>query len=114
MTRPDENLHIYSETDPSGTTYSNVFSLSRGSLFSLHIFNVGMTGTLTLWVTNKPDHDAAVADWEEVTDVTFDALAGTSTQFINAGNAAGRFYKVRYVDSSGTGSINIYANCGLA
>jgi hypothetical protein len=114
MARPDENQHIYSVTDPTGTTYSDVFSLSRGSMFSLHIDNAGVTGTLTLWVSNNPDYDAAVAEWIEETGVTFTALAGASVEFLNAGNAAGRFYKVRYAHSSGTGALNIYANYGEA
>ncbi len=114
MARPDENTHIYNQTDPTGTSFSTVFSLSRGSLFSLHIINTGLTGTLTLWVTNKPDFDAGVVDWVEETGVTFTALTGASTEFLNAGNAAGRFYKVRYVHGSGTGDLDIHANRGEA
>lgn len=113
MSRPDENQHIYNETNPASTTYSSVMSLSRGSLLSLHVDNTGMTGTLKLWVTNNPDYDAAEAEWIEVTSI-FTALAGTSTEFINLGNVAGRFYKVSYEDTSGTGNIQVYANYGEA
>tara|TARA_R110002020_G_scaffold207256_3_gene412684 strand:+ start:26516 stop:26854 length:339 start_codon:yes stop_codon:yes gene_type:complete len=105
---------IYDEISPTGTTYSNKFSLKNASLFSLHVINSGLTGTLTLWVSNKPDPDAAVADWVQNTDVTFTALAGASTEMINAGNAAGRWYKVRYVHASGTANMEIWANFGEA
>ena len=105
---------IYDEVSPTGTTYSNKFSLKNASLFSLHIINSGLTGTLTLWVSNKPNPDAAVADWVEETGVTFTALAGASTEFLNAGNVAGRWYKVRYVHTSGTANMEIWANFGEA
>lgn len=105
---------IYDETNPTATTYSKKTSLRKATLLSLHIINTGLTGTLTLWVSNKPDPDDAVVDWVQVTDVTFTALAGASTEFINAGNAAGRWYKVRYVHTSGTGDLDIWANFGGA
>lgn len=115
MARPDENSHIFDLTDPSvASHYSSVFSLSRGSMFSLFIKNTGLTGTITLWVTNNPDYDAAEVEWVEETGVTFTALAGAASEFINAGNAAGRFYKLKYVHSSGTGDLDVYTNHGEA
>lgn len=110
---------IYDETDPTGTTLSNRFSMRNASLFSLHIINTGLTGTLTLWESNKPDPstdpaDTITDDWVQNTDVTFTALAGASQEFINAGNAAARWYIVRYVHSSGTGDLDIWANFGEA
>lgn len=106
---------IYDDTDPTGTSYSTKFSMKKGSLFSLHIINGGLTGTLTLWVSNKTNPDESDdTDWVENTDVTFTALAGASKEMINAGNAAARFYRVKYVHTSGTGDLDIWANFGEA
>lgn len=106
---------IYDETNPTGTTYSDKFSMRKASLFSLHIINGGVTGTLTLWESNLPnpglDDDT---DWVQNTDVTFTALAGASKEMINAGNAASRWYRVRYVHSSGSADLDIWANFGDA
>ncbi len=112
---PDTAHKIYDETNPTGTTYSDKISLKMGSLFSLHITNGGLTGTLTLWASNKPDPDLTDdTDWVENTDVSFDALAGASKQMINAGNAAARWYRVKYVHTSGSATLDIWANFGDA
>jgi hypothetical protein len=115
MATPDQARHVLDKTDPTGTVYSDVISLKLGSLFSLHIITGAVTGTMTLWVSNKdnPDLDDD-DDWVENTDVTFTAIAGTSKEMINAGNAAGRFYRVKYVHSSGTGDLDVWANYGEA
>lgn len=106
---------IYDEVSPTGSTYSNKFSMKKASLFSLHIINSGLTGTLTIWQSNLPDPDtSSVTDWVENTDVTFTALAGASTEFINAGNAAARWYMIRYAHTSGTANMEIWANFGEA
>lgn len=115
MSTPDQSRHIYNTTDTTGTTYSEVFSLKRGSLFSLHIdATSSLAGTLTLWASNKDAPDAAVADWVQITDVTFTAVASALKEFVNAGNAAGRFYKLRFVYGSGTGDLDVWANFGEA
>ena len=113
MSKPDRTTHIFDETDPTGTKYSTVFSLKQGSLFSLHIITGAITGTLTLWVSNMDDPGLTDdTDWVQNTDVTFTAIAGASKEMINAGNAAGRFYRLRYVHSSGTGDLDVWANFG--
>lgn len=107
--------HIYDETNPTGTTYSSKISLKKGSMFSLHIINGGVTGTLTLWESNLPNPDPSDdTDWVQNTDVTFTALAGASKEMINAGNAACRYYRVKYVHSSGSADLDIWAHFGAA
>ena len=101
----------------TATIYSDRFSMKRGSLFSLHLSYAGSTptGTITLWQSNKPDPDPdSVTDWVQNTDVTFTAVAGDGSQFINAGNAAARYYMVRYVNASGTGVLECWTNVGEA
>ena len=111
----DLHRHIYDDTDPTGTSYSEKFGMGIASLFSLHIIYGGLTGTLTLWQSNLEEpSEANDDDWVENTDVTFTALAGAGKQFINAGNAAARWYRVRYVHGSGTGDLDIYASFGEA
>jgi len=102
--------HIYDQTNPTGNTYSKRISMKRASLFSLHIEYGALTGTITLWQSNKADPDPdSDTDWIQNTDVTFDALSGSgSSQFINAGNAAARYYKVKYAHTSGTGDLDIW------
>ena len=115
----DYNGLIMDQGVMTGTTtiYSDRFSLKRGSMFSLHFVYAGSTptGTLTLWQSNKPDPDPdSVTDWIENTDVTFTAITADGSQFINAGNAAARFYMIRYVNASGTGNIDCWVNAGEA
>ena len=113
--KPDQLQHAYDQTDPTGTTYSDPIRMEHGSLFSLHCVYGGLTGTLTLWVSNVPDPSLADdTDWVQNTDVTFDALAGAGKQMINAGNAAGYWYRVKYVHGSGTGDLDVYVNKGAA
>ena len=115
MTTPDQSRAVYDETTPSGSTYGESFSLKRGSLFSLHIINAGLTGTITLWASNLDSPGLTDdTDWVQITDVTFTALSGASKEFINAGNAAGRFYRIKYAQTSGTGNLAIWANYGEA
>ena len=92
----------------TATIYSDRFSMRKGSLFSMHFSYAGSTptGTLTLWNSNKADPDPdSVTDWVENTDVTFTAIAGDGKQFHTIGNAAAKFYMVRYVNASGTGVL---------
>ena len=111
----DTAFKIYDQTNPTGTSYSNKFSMKKASLFSLHSVYGGLTGTLTLWQSNLPDPDPDDdTDWVQNTDVTFTALSGASKQFQNAGNAAARWYRVKYVHGSGTGDLDIWANIGEA
>ena len=113
--KPDRLEHILDETDPTGTVYSEPFSMEHGSLFSLHCVYGGLTGTLTLWQSNIPDPSLTDdTDWVENTDVTFTALSGAGKQFINAGNAAAYKYRVKYFHGSGTGDLDVYANKGEA
>jgi hypothetical protein len=101
----------------TSTIYSERISMKMGSLFSLHCIWTGTpTGTLTLWQSNLPDPDPdSVTDWIQNTDVTFTDPAGSaSSTFVNAGNAAAKFYMVRYVNSSGSGVLSCWANVGAA
>jgi len=100
----------------TATIYSDRFSMRKGSLFSLHFEWAGSSpsGTLTLWQSNKPDPDPdSVTDWVENTDVTFTSPAGSdSAEFHTVGNAAAKYYMVRYINGSGTGVLYCYAFAG--
>lgn len=97
------------EATSSTTAYrSNRFSMLKGSLFSLHLEMTGtVTGTFTLWQSNMPDADpTSDADWIENTDVTFTAVSNATDQFHTIGNAAARWYMVKYTNATGTGSLS--------
>jgi len=107
--------YILAATNPTGTVYSDYVSMKKASLFSLQIEHGALTGILTLWCSNKSSPDiTSDADWVQNTDVTFSAVSGAGGQFINAGNAAARYYRVKYVHTSGTGAINIWSYAGEA
>ena len=99
----------------STTAYrSNRISMLKGSLLSLQLEMTGtVTGTFTLWQSNMPDADpTSDADWVENTDVTFTAVSNATDQFINIGNAAARWYMVKYTNATGTGSLNGWVMAG--
>lgn len=103
----------------TSTIYSERISCKQGSMLSLHISNTEtsatVTGTITLWQSNKPDPDPdSVTDWIQNTDVTFTAVSGAGSEFINIGNAAARFYMVRYVNATGAGVLSCWVNVGAA
>lgn len=102
----------------TNTIYSKRFSMKMGSLFGLHFEWAGTSpsGTLTLWQSNKPDPAVdSVTDWVQNTDVTFTSPAGSdSKSFLNVGNAAARWYMVRYVNASGSGALQCWVNFGDA
>lgn len=80
-----------------------------GSL-SLDIETTGdLTGTWTLWYSNKQNVDltaASDADW--VQDTTFsptNPAAGVTHWFVSIGNVNARLVRLKYVNASGTGNI---------
>jgi hypothetical protein len=117
----DYNAKIFDDgaMASTNTIYSERFSLKQGSLFSLHLEwtedSASLTGTFTIWESNKPDPDPdSVTDWVQNTDITFTAVSGAGSEFINVGNAAARFYMVRYVNATGAGTLQCWINAGGA
>lgn len=103
----------------SGTTtyYTDKFSMLKGSLFSLHMIatetQATLGGTYTLWESNIPNADpTADTDWVQNTDVTFTAVASGVTQLLTVGNAAARWYRVKYVNATGEGTLDIWLHAG--
>lgn len=107
----DEDIH---GTAVSGTStfYSKVLSLPLNSTIGLLLEFTGTpTGTPTLWSSNKPAPDEADDDdWVQITDVTVTSPAGAASK-VNypLTNLNSRWFRVKYVNASGTGSVFAYA-----
>lgn len=100
----------------TNTYYSDRWSMLKGSIMSIHLIaeqTSALVGTWTLCQSNKPNADpSSDTDWEQNTDVTFTAVSGDTSQFLNIGNAGARWYRLKYVNTSGTGTIDAYILAG--
>lgn len=111
MDRRTDGVAVSSTT----TYYSSPISCSRGDGFSLTLKWTGTpTGTFTVWRSDLPQPALATDDdWVQDTDY---GTAGSVTTGGTAGkhaasalNAKNRWWRVKYVNSSGTGTIFAYA-----
>lgn len=104
------NAVAVSSTD---TYYSGLFGGNDAPVFGLHFQWTGTpTGAFTLWKSNKPDPDESDdADWVQDTSVTFSDPAGSASKAaLEVGNAGFRFYRVKYVNASGSGTVSLWTH----
>ena len=99
--------------NPTGTVYSSAVTGRHADGYGLTIITTGtLTGTFTLWMTDKPNPNLANDnDW--VQDATFAPTnpAGSAVSFRDdASNAKSMYKRIKYVHSSGTGTIFGYVN----
>lgn len=99
----------------TNTYYSLPWSASKEYWFGLHIDWTGTpNGTFTLWASDKPAPILTTdADW--VQDTTFAPTnpAGSSGKFRdNVANGAARWWRVKYVNSSSSGTVFGYVTRG--
>lgn len=66
-----------------------------------------LTGTFTLWWAAKEKPDLTTdTDWEQDTGVTFTNPAGSPTvTAYSVTDIKGKWYRIRYVNASGTGTV---------
>ena len=108
---------IYNAVSVTGTNtyYSEIFNgLTLGpDLISAQLEGTGTpTGTLTLWASNKLDPiTSSDADWVDITSlVTVVNPAGSFTkQLVRLSNGGACYYRMKYVNSSGSGTITGWA-----
>lgn len=96
----------------AGTTYTTKFSGHWSDVFALMIQWTGtLAGTLTLWATDKEQPDET-SDNDWVQDTTFSPTnpAGSAGKFRdNVANGVARWWRIKYVNTSGAGSLFCYA-----
>lgn len=95
------------------TYYSDVFGGGNRRNWSMHFDWTGTpTGTFTLWKSNKTKPDpASDADWVQDTAITFTQPAGSASKAgYEVGNSGFRFYRIKYVNASGSGAISLFVH----
>ncbi len=95
------------------TYYSAPFGGGDCPNWSLHFDWTGTpTGTITLWKTNKPDPIlTSDADWVQDTALTFVSPAGSASKGgYEVGNSGFRYYRVKYVNASGSGALSLWVH----
>lgn len=97
----------------TNTYYSGVFGGSDFFVWGLHFQWTGTpTGTFTLWKSNKPNPSLADdADWVQDTSITLTNPAGAASKAGNeVGNCGFKFYRIKYVNASGSGNLWLYVH----
>lgn len=124
MSQPFELFRTVHAGDASGNTftsgvavsstntyYSSVISGTYGDGFSLHLEWTGTpTGTFTVWKSSKPNPNLATdADWDQDADFNGTGSLATGGAAGNLGastmNAKNRWWRVKYVNASSTGTV---------
>ena len=100
-------------TNPVGTVYSQAFNCDEA--WAGHLEWTGtLTGTITLWYTNKQNAIGAATDagWTQAPagDFTGVALAGAYGNNNHGGTKPFAAIRYKYVHSSGTGEIYGWVN----
>lgn len=99
--------------NPTGTKYSSMWSGLHRDGHGLHVQTTGtLTGAFTLWMSDKKSpSEADDADWVQDTGFAPTNPAGATTKFRDdAGNAKAMHKRLKYVHSSGTGTILAYVS----
>src|SRR5215207_1960685 len=92
----------------ANTYYSQPVGVPDGKALGLEVVFVGtMTGTLSLWLTNKPNADrASDTDWIQDTTFTPTNPAGAGIKnFYTVGNLTCTSARLKYVNSAGSGTL---------
>lgn len=96
----------------ANTYYSIPISASHAAFFGLQLVWSGTpTGTFTLWATDK-NQPSLADDTDWVQDTTFSPTnpAGSASKMRdNVGNGVARFWRIKYVNSGGSGTLKGYA-----
>jgi hypothetical protein len=99
--------------NPSGTVYSAIFTAPNSDGYSLSVFYTGtLSGTFTLWWSDVPFASQA-DDTQWIQDTNFSPVnpSGSAGSFGDeAGNSKGFYKRLKYVNSSGSGTITAYVN----
>lgn len=101
------------EVSSTTTYYSRMISGKDTDTFALHIEWSGTpTGTLTLWVSDKPNPDeSSDTDWVQDTGWAPTNPAGAASKFHSEFTAHSSHRKrVKYVNTSGTGTLKGWAS----
>lgn len=96
----------------TNTYYSTMWTGEDTTSYDLQVAWTGTpTGTFTLQVSDKPSPDeSSDTDWVTSTEVTVVNPAGSASQFRVATTASPAYRKrLKYVNSSGSGTITGYA-----
>jgi hypothetical protein len=98
----------------TGTHYSLPWGSDNG--FLLEVITTGtLTGTWTLWTSSKQEPDrSSDTDWVDIsTDPAFVETnpAGAATKWsVRAPDLKARWFRLKYVNSGGTGNIEAYVS----
>jgi hypothetical protein len=99
--------------DPAGTKYSNKMMLSTAGQLAFTLETTGtLAGTFTLWYSDEDQPGLADdTDWVQDSTITFTQPAGSATHIKYAvTDIPGAWYRIKYVHTSGTGSLKGYAS----
>lgn len=99
--------------NPTGTKYSAMWSGLNHDGYGLHVQTTGtLTGAFTLWVSDKKaPSEADDSDWVQDTAFVPVNPAGSTTKFRDdTGNAKGMHKRLKYVHTSGAGTIFAYVS----
>jgi hypothetical protein len=120
MAYPVSIFNTRSATDPgaptlnvatvtgAATVYSDLFAGEAADGYGMTVFTTGtLSGTFTLWVTDKMFASLADdTDWVQDTGFVPVNPAGAAAKFRDdAGNAKGAFKRLKFVNASGTGTL---------
>lgn len=95
----------------TNTYYSKMFGGFNRLGYDLQVVWTGTpTGTLTLQVSDKPNPDETTdTDWVTTTETTMTNPAGSAAQFRVAFLTSPGHKRLKYVNSSGSGTLFAYA-----
>lgn len=95
--------------------YSKVFQAKNGKPLSMHVETTGtLTGTFTLWYSNKikPNmtQDLSAHDGDWVQDTTFVPTnpGGAVKFFVPLGNLVAKHIRLKYVNATNSGNIGAW------
>lgn len=123
MAQPYSIFNTRSATDPGApalntvavsgtpTIYSELWTGDESDGYGLTVFTTGtLTGTFTLWMTDKiAPILTSDADWVQDTGFVPTNPAGAAVKFRDdAGNTKAKWKRLKYVNASGTGSLEGY------
>lgn len=96
------------------TKYSLPFEIANGLPVSIHMdwtqTVATLTGTFTLWYTNKQGANTANdTDWVQDTSFPAPAVSGSGKAFISIANTNSLGVRLKYVNATGSGTLKTWA-----
>lgn len=101
---PSEGVEVSS----TNTYYSDMFGAASSDGQSIHLEWSGTpTGTFTLWCSDKPNPDeSSDTDWVQDTSFSPTNPAGSASKMLDSGgNMKSNLKRIKYVNTSGTGTL---------